>query len=100
MADPVYIAWAENGHIRKWDHQPFEIDGVAAHRYVCAGGHMDKMLAVLAEISALPHAGYLFANPTMRQVLEALAIRDRALQGVIALARSALAALSPERAAP
>lgn len=30
MPDPIYIAWAANGHIRKWDTSPFEIDGKRA----------------------------------------------------------------------
>ena len=36
MPDPIYIAWAANGHIRKWDFKPFEIDGVAAVEYAPA----------------------------------------------------------------
>ncbi len=33
MPDPIYIAWADNGHIRKWDRKPFEIDGVRATEF-------------------------------------------------------------------
>ena len=28
--DTIYIIFAENGDIRKWSHQPFDIDGKPA----------------------------------------------------------------------
>jgi len=30
MTNTIYLIFAENGNIRKWSHQPFEIDGTPA----------------------------------------------------------------------